>query len=221
MKKSALASVKSDLWRHLAPKNQTFGSIRDLKTGRFNFFSLHHYPQHKCGETLSPRWVCLYDTVVVVGSVQPEWESAANGGEAWAAVAAADDRGQAVKHWNKLRALSYQWTLEQRDCTDIVKEFSWSWIHLLRYCNNKLFLAVTVSQKILYDIMHRERQFSPANISDCFHHPAETLPSCFFSDPPPSPDQSAVLESSLQQTMACSISSAIGNNCAEYTQTTR
>ena len=162
MKKSALASVKSDRWRHLAPKYQTFGSIRVLKTGRFNFFSLHHYPQHKCGETLSPRWVCLYDTVVVVGSVQPEWESAANGGEAWAAVAAADDRGQAVKHWNKLRALSYQWTLEQRDCTDIVKEFSWSWIHLLRYCNNKLFLAATVSQKILYDIMHRERQFHRA-----------------------------------------------------------
>ena len=85
-------------------------------------------------------------------------------------------------------------------------------------------LAVTVSQKILYNVMHRERQFSPGNISDCFHHPAETLPSCFplsFSHPPPSPDQSAVLESSLQQTMACSISSAIGNNCAEYTQTTR
>ena len=84
-------------------------------------------------------------------------------------------------------------------------------------------LAVTVSQKILYNVMHRERQFSPGNISDCFHHPAETLPSCFplsFSHPPPSPDQSAVLESSLQQTMACSISSAIGNNCAEYTQTT-
>ena len=55
MKKSALASVKSDRWRHLAPKYQTFGSIRVLKTGRFNFFSLHHYPQHKCGETLSPR----------------------------------------------------------------------------------------------------------------------------------------------------------------------
>ena len=55
MKKSALASVKSDRWRHLAPKYQTFGSIRVLKTGRFNFFSLHHYPQHKCGKTLSPR----------------------------------------------------------------------------------------------------------------------------------------------------------------------
>ena len=224
MKKSALASVKSDRWRHLAPKYQTFGSIRVLKTGRFNFFSLHHYPQHKCGETLSPRCNgCV--------SMTQWW---------WARSSLSESRQPMEvkleqllrlqttegKRWNietnlELSLISGQWTLEQRDCTDIVKEFSWSWIHLLRYCNNKLFLAVTVSQKILYDIMHRERQFSPANISDCFHHPAETLPSCFFSDPPPSPDQSAVLESSLQQTMACSISSAIGNNCAEYTQATR
>ena len=224
MKKSALASVKSDRWRHLAPKNQTFGSIRVLKTGRFNFFSLHHYPQHKCGETLSPRCNGCVSMI--------QWW--------WARSSLSESRQpMEVKLEQLLRLQTTEgkrWNIETNlelslisgPLNSVIAQTLWKSSVDLEYI---YWDTATISCFWLLQYLKRffttlciERGSFTGQYIRLLPSPGWTLPSCFpliFSHPPPSPGQSAVLESSLQQTMACSISSAIGNNCAEYTQTTR
>ena len=223
MKKSALASVKSDRWRHLAPKYQTFGSIRVLKTGRFNFFSLHHYPQHKCGETLSPRCNgCV--------SMTQWW---------WARSSLSESRQpMEVKLEQLLRLQTTEgkrWNIETNlelslisgPLNSVIAQTLWKSSVDLEYiywdtATISCFWLLQYLKRFFTTLCMERGSFHRAIYQIATIARLKPFPAVFsFSHPPPSPDQSAVLESSLQQTMACSISSAIGNNCAEYTQTTR